>query len=344
MTEVKPLIDELIRPELRGFRGYSSSRDEVEEAPEIRLDANENPFPSGYNRYPDPQPSSIVEKLSGYYGVESDQLLVTRGSDEAIDTILRLVGQPGKDAVRIFPPTYGMYSVSAQIQGLEVIESPLEMDFRWPNIRGEKPAKVTFLCSPNNPTGGSIPLDRLRELLDQSEGIVVVDEAYAEFSDEASAVELIAEYPQLLVLRTLSKAFGLAGLRIGVILGQKFWIEALQSILAPYPIPTPVLEAFLRQFDPDRMKVEVMEIVGLRQRLKEELRSLDTVEEVLPSEGNFLLVRLRCEAEPLRGFLLERGISIRDRSSAFGFPAVRISIGTPLETLKLVNEWKNYTP
>lgn len=337
---------ELVREELRGFAGYASARREASGG-SILLNANESPWSSpgdalGLNRYPDPQPAELVARLAALYGVAPDCLLVGRGSDEAIDLLIRAACRAGQDAILISPPTFGMYAVCARVQDAAVQSVPLRVD------RGfaldvdaviaalDARTRIVFVCSPNNPTGSAVPLADIMRLAEATVGrsLLVVDEAYAEFSDAPSALGLRARHPHLAVLRTLSKAYALAGARIGSLIGDPTLVGVLRSIMAPYPLPTPCVAAALAALGDSAVALARSRIALLRQermRLARALRGLPTVLTVFDSDANFLLVRFR-DAAPIYRQCLDAGVVLRDPSRQPGLEnCLRISVGTPEE-------------
>ncbi|MDD3178838.1 MAG: histidinol-phosphate transaminase [Opitutaceae bacterium] len=341
----------LVRPEILALTPYSSARKEAKNvAPggrRVWLDANENPqTPSAHapllNRYPEPQPSDLVDRLGSLYGVAPRQTLVTRGSDEGIDLLLRAFCRAGQDAILITPPTYGMYAVAAAIQGARVVPVPLirEKDFALDAdavLAAWTPAvKLVFLCSPNNPTGGLLDrresLRLIRALLGRS--VVVVDEAYLEFSGAPSFAAEITAQPNLVVLRTLSKAFGLAGARCGVTLADPAVIGVLQNIIAPYPVPAPVRQAALTALTPAGIAAARESAAALadgRRALASALARLPSVRRVWPSDANFVLVEM---ADAGRAMTAARaaGLIVRDRSREPGLAnCLRITAGLPDE-------------
>lgn len=344
-------ILQLVRPEILALAPYSSARKESSGG-RVWLDANENAETPSVrrpllNRYPEPQPADLVAQLAALYGVAPANLLVTRGSDEGIDLLLRAFCRAGQDSILITPPTYGMYVVAAGIQNARVVRVPLvrERNFaldadaviaaaRAAPQPGEGGVKLVFLCSPNNPTGQLLARDALiriaRELA--ARAIVVVDEAYVDFSGQPSLAAELGALPNLVVLRTLSKAFGLAGARVGSTIASPTLIGVLQKIIAPYPIPTPVLQAALAALTPDAIaaaRASVREIVAERARLAAELPKLRVVQHVWPSDANYLLLEVDDSARVMASGRAA-GIIWRDRSKDVP-NTVRITIGTRTE-------------
>lgn len=334
----------LVRPEILALAPYSSARKESSGG-RVWLDANENPqTPHAgaprLNRYPDPQPPELVARLASLYGVTPAQALVTRGSDEGIDLLLRAFCRAGRDAILITPPTYGMYAVAAGIQGAAIKTAPLvrERDFALDAdavLAAIDPSvKLVFLCSPNNPTGSALDRAAVLRVVDGLAGraVVVVDEAYAEFSVEPSFAAEISSRPNLVVLRTLSKAFGLAGARVGVTLAAPELIAVLQKILAPYPLPTPVVQAALTALTADGIaaaRASVTTLVAARRELAAALARLPAVRRVWPSDANFLLVEV-ADAAQVMARARAVGLVLRDRSKDVP-NTVRITVGTAEE-------------
>ncbi|MBX3737423.1 MAG: histidinol-phosphate transaminase [Candidatus Didemnitutus sp.] len=334
----------LVRAEILALTPYSSARKEASGG-KVWLDANENPSTPHagaprLNRYPEPQPAEVVARLASLYGVKPDRILVTRGSDEGIDLLLRAFCRAGQDSILTTPPTYGMYSVAAAIQGARALTVPLvrEKDFAVdPDavIRAITPeTKLVFLCSPNNPTGQLLDRDAVLKVVTAlaTRAVVVVDEAYAEFSTEPSLVQELDANPNLVVLRTLSKAYGLAGARVGVTLASPQLIGVLQKIIAPYPIPAPVVRAALDALTPagiSAARQSALDLVGERRRLTAALVKLPHVRKIWPSDANFLLVEVTDSARVMN-IARAAGLVIRDRSKDVP-NTVRITIGTRAE-------------
>jgi len=334
----------LVRPDILALTAYSSARKEAKGG-RVWLDANENPeTPSVHkpllNRYPEPQPADLVAQLAALYGVVPAQVLVTRGSDEGIDLLLRTFCRAGQDSILITPPTYGMYVVAAAIQGARTITVPLvrEKNFALDAaavLRTVTPeTKIAFLCSPNNPTGNLLAradvLGLVRTLAGRA--VVVVDEAYVDFSGQPSLAAEIAANPNLIVLRTLSKAFGLAGARVGTTIADPAVIAVLQKVIAPYPVPAPVLQAALAALTPAGLAAardSVATLVAERNRLAAALPGLPVVKRVWPSDTNYLLIEV---ADSTRTMAAGRaaGVVWRDRSKDVP-NCIRITVGTAEE-------------
>ncbi len=339
----------LLREDLRGFAGYASARSEASGG-ELLLNANESPWPapddvSALNRYPDPQPAALVDRLAELYGIDPAWLLVGRGSDEAIDLLVRATCRPGRDAVLVVPPTFGMYAVCARVHGARLVEVPrsattLELDADALLAAVDDEVRLLFVCSPNNPTGDAIAATTIERLARSLAGraLVVVDEAYAEYCGE-TAVGLVNRHPNLAVLRTLSKAYGLAGARVGCLVADPAVIGVLRSIMAPYPLPTPSVQAALGALRPAAVALARSRaaLVGEeRERLAGRLGELPQVRRIFPSRGNFLLVRFADAAAVYRD-ALSAGIVLRDVSRQPGLQdCLRISIGTPQQNDRLL--------
>ena len=336
---------DLARPEIRAMQPYSSARMEVSGG-EVFLNANESAWAPvgddglGCNRYPEPQPAALVDALAALYGVRREQLLVGRGSDEAIDLLVRVFCRAGRDAILIQPPTFGMYAVCARVQDAGIVEVPLANDFTLDVdavLAALTPAvKLVFICTPNNPTGQPVPraaVERLAQAL-SGRALLVMDEAYVEFSDAGSVADLIDRYDNLAVLRTLSKAWALAGARVGSLLANAEVIALLRRIMAPYPLPLPCVDAALLALSgwgQVNARGHVAIVREQRARMQAALCRLSGVREVLPSQANFLAVRFD-DAGAVYQRLLAAGIVVRDvrRYPNLG-DALRITIGTPAE-------------
>ncbi len=345
---------DLARPEILALKPYSSARLEAGDG-EVMLNANEAPWPppgvpiesrtTPLNRYPDPQPRILVERLAQLYAVDPSQVLVGRGSDEAIDLLVRAFCRPGRDAIAISPPTFGMYAVCAAIQGADIVEVPLTADFTTDAdaLIDTLPShvKLVFLCSPNNPTGAAMSLEAIERvaLAMRDRALVIVDEAYVEFADTPSATTLIGRHPNLGVLRTLSKAWALAGARIGALLAAAELIALLRRIMPPYPLPSPCVAAALAALTADGLALTLQRIalqVAERERMTVELRRLPGIAVVLPSSANFLCVKFD-EATAVYRTLLASGVVVRDVAR---YPRLadhlRISIGTREENTRVL--------
>lgn len=348
----EPLL--LARAELREFAGYRSARREGVRG-EAWLNANESPWTNpadtagSARRYPEPQPPALRQAMAALYGVAPEQILIGRGSDEGIDLLVRAFCVPGRDAVLTTPPVFGMYAVSAALQGARVLEVPLSDDGddfradlkRISNQAIAGGAKLVFLCSPGNPAGGCIPRDGVLALAEWLDGraLVVVDEAYVEYADTPSLATDAGRVRNLLVLRTLSKAHALAAARIGCVIGDAQVIALLGRCQAPYPVPAPCAQLAISALAPGALaatRARVAQVRDERARLGDALRALPGVRRVYPSQGNFLLVRF-ADAEAAYQALLAAGVVVRDQRAAPQLgDALRISIGTPDENARVV--------
>ena len=334
-------IEELVRPQIRNLDPYKSARDDFQGMANVYLDANENPY-GVYNRYPDPYQQSVKEKLSFIKGVNTSQIFLGNGSDEIIDLLLRVFCEPNTDRAITFTPTYGMYQVSADINCVELIKIPLNSDFQInpdaiERYRNRNDIKLMFICSPNNPTGNS--LQNLEPIIKSFEGIVIVDEAYIDFANSESWVAKIKEYPNLVVIQTFSKAWGLAGVRVGAAYANKKIIQLLSKVKPPYNISSlnqiAVSNALENIEEFENRKLHILEA---RDRLKKELTNLNLVEKVYPSDANFFLVQFQ-NADRIYTSLVSKGIITRNRSSVVN-NCIRITVGSQEENELLLNELK----
>jgi histidinol-phosphate aminotransferase len=338
---------DLVRSDLRDFAGYRSARSDKLDGT-VWLNANEsawaNPADTAslLRRYPDPQPRRLREALADLYGCLPQQLLAGRGSDEGIDLLLRALCRPGGDAVVITTPTFGMYAVCARLHGTRVVDEPLRegadgysCDFGAVGDAAEREsAKIVFLCSPGNPGGNLLPREEIASLAARlrDRAVVVVDEAYIEFAEAPSAITLLEAYPNIVVLRTLSKAHALAAARVGTVIADAALIAVLQRCQAPYPLPAPCVEAAIAALAPEaraQTRARIRKTIGERERLQAGLAGLPAVHRVIPSRANF--VQVRCfDPQAVFATLLEAGIVVRDLRAMPGLSdALRISIGTP---------------
>jgi len=338
-------LDKLVRKNVRNLKPYSSARDEFQGTASVYLDANENPYPSPFNRYPDPHQIRLKEKISSIKCIPVDQVFLGNGSDEPIDLLIRAFCEPGVDNVVIPQPTYGMYTVSAEINNVEIKNILLTEDFdiepdtlreAW-NVH----SRLIFLCSPNNPSGNLLDLEKIKTVLDLFHGIVVVDEAYIDFTNYPGFVPLLKTYPNLVVLQTLSKAWGLAAIRLGMCFASKEIIAVLNKIKPPYNISILSQQTALEELHFEVRKNRwVAEIINEREKLKAGLTSIDAVEKVYPSDSNFLLVKIK-NARTVYETLVKKGIIVRDRSNVILCDnCLRITIGTQQENQILLNELK----
>jgi histidinol-phosphate aminotransferase len=339
--------EHLLRDNIRRLRPYSSARSEFKGAARIFLDANENPFDNGLNRYPDPLQRELKVHIAALRGVQPEQIFLGNGSDEAIDLLVRLFCEPGRDHIVILPPTYGMYEVCADICGVEAVQIPLTAAFQ-PDVAAvlaasDARSKLLFLCSPNNPTGNAFDPLLLETLLRGFPGIVVVDEAYGDFSSRPGALPLIDEYENLVVLQTFSKAWGMAGIRLGMAFAQAPLIEWLNKVKPPYNVNQLTQNAAMEALQqPERFHLELETMLSERAKLEQALPLLPMVEQVFPSDANFILVKT-AEPNDLYRHLVAAGIIVRNRSSVILCEGcLRITVGTPEENRQLLNALKQY--
>lgn len=344
-------INNLIRKNIAQLEPYSSARDEFSGSAKVFLDANENslgsPLIKWYNRYPDPHQVAIKQKLSLIKGVTPEHIFLGNGSDECIDLLFRSFCEPGKDNVVICPPTYGMYEVSANINDVQLKRVPLLENFQLDLIHLETVidanTKIVWLCSPNNPTGNSLNRIDLETVLNNFNGIVVIDEAYINFAKQKSFVQELTDYPNLVVMQTFSKAWGLAGLRLGMAFAAATIIEVLNKVKPPYNINQATQELALKALDEVGMVNDMINIlVDMREALAEVFETMPTVEKVYPSDANFILVKIK-DARKVYEFLLTKGIVLRDRSKVkLCDDCLRITVGSEEDNTQLVDamqEW-----
>jgi len=343
-------IEDLARANVRALTPYQSAR-RLGGNGDVWLNANEFPLPVPFelsqqtlNRYPECQPKQVIERYAAYAGVTPEQVLVSRGADEGIELLMRAFCEPGKDAILFCPPTYGMYSVSAETIGIEYRTVPAleNWQLNLPAIAEQLDSvKVVYLCSPNNPTGNLINQDDIRQLLAMTAGkaLVVADEAYIEFCPDATLAGWLQAFPHLVILRTLSKAFALAGLRCGFTLANKPVIDLLLKVIAPYPLATPVADVAgqaLSEQGIALMRQHVAELNANRAWLCEQLPPLSVVQQVFPSETNYILVRFSDSPKVFKT-LWDQGIILRDQNKNPGLAGcLRISIGTRKECERLI--------
>ncbi|XXN65507.1 histidinol-phosphate transaminase [Enterobacter ludwigii] len=343
-------IEELARANVRALTPYQSAR-RLGGNGDVWLNANEFPLPVPFelsqqtlNRYPECQPKIVIERYAAYAGLTPEQVLVSRGADEGIELLMRAFCEPGKDAILFCPPTYGMYSVSAETIGIEyrTVAALDDWQLNLPAIAEQLDGvKVVYMCSPNNPTGNLINQDDIRELLAMTAGkaLVVADEAYIEFCPQATLASWLKDYPHLVILRTLSKAFALAGLRCGFTLANKPVIDLLMKVIAPYPLATPVADVAgqaLSEQGIALMRQHVAELNANRAWLFAQLPQISVVQQVFPSETNYILARFTDSPKVFKT-LWDQGIILRDQNKNPGLAGcLRISIGTRKECERLI--------
>jgi len=339
-------LNKLIRPNVQALTPYASARDEFKGEASVYLDANENslgsPTLKWYHRYPDPMQWRVKEKLSAIKQLHPGQIFLGNGSDECIDLLYRAFCNPAKDNVIICPPTYGMYEVSGNINDVAIRKAPLLEDYQLNLAHIEQlvdvQTKIVWLCSPNNPTGNSMNLPDMEMVLNNFDGLVVIDEAYINFSKQVSVTSLLADYPNLVVMQTLSKAWGLAGLRLGMMFASPEIIGVINKIKPPYNIgqhTQELVEQALEEIGQVNDMIRIL--VDMRDALAEVLGQMAMVETVYPSDANFLLVKV-AEAKKVYQYLLEQGIVVRDRSNVqLCEGCLRITIGNEAENTRLVD-------
>jgi histidinol-phosphate aminotransferase len=344
-------LNKLLRENIKKVTPYSSARDEFAGEARVFLDANENslgsPLKKWYNRYPDPHQLRVKNALGKIKGIPAENIFLGNGSDECIDLIYRCFCEPGKDNVVLCPPTYGMYEVSAAINDIATKKVPLLPDFQI-DMEGVEAAidahtKIIWLCSPNNPTGNSLSHGDMELVLNNFDGLVVVDEAYINFARQASLIRELTEYPNLIVMQTLSKAWGLAALRLGIAFASTNIISWLNKIKPPYNINQATQELALEALEEVAQVNEMIRtIVELREDLAKKLGQMSVVERVYPSDANFLLVKFG-NARRLYEHLLARGIVVRDRSNIkLCESCLRITVGTENENKKLIEGLESF--
>jgi len=336
-------ILKLVRPHIADLQPYSSARDEFDpvEREIVYLDANENPFDNGVNRYPDPQQRKLKEVIARRRGVAANQLLLGNGSDEVLDLIFRAFCIPNQDKIIVMPPTYGMYRVLANINCISLDEVPLNNDFQLvtKDILNQisSQTKAIFLCSPNNPSGNSFRREDILNLLQSFTGLVVIDEAYIDFSTQKSLVSDLSSYPNLIITQTLSKAYGLAGIRLGICIASEEIIDILNKIKPPYNINSLTQDRAISALeDWDTTQRQITQLIAERKGLFAQLEKISFVEKVYLSDANFLLVRVD-DANKRYAQLIQNNIVVRNRSKQVGCEnCLRFSVGTPQENQILI--------
>ncbi len=342
-------ISTLVRKNILEMKPYSSARDEFSGSASVFLDANENPFNDPLNRYPDPQQTLVKKRIAELKGLAVENIFLGNGSDEGIDLLFRVLCEPGRDHVITIDPTYGMYAVCAEINAVGRRSVLLNRDFSLdPDAvltAVDEQTRIIFLCSPNNPTSNSLEREAMLKIIDRVNCMVVVDEAYIDFSEGPGLLSLLQEKKNLVVLQTLSKAWGLAGIRLGMLFAHPELIEYVSRVKYPYNISGLTIDAALRGLDDkDQQGLWIKEILEQRSNMAAELESFAFVKEVYPSDANFLLIRVDDPAA-IYEFLMNKGIIIRDRSSVpLCEGCLRITIGTEEENRDLLGALKSYQP
>ncbi len=339
-------LQELVRPNIWNLKPYSSARDEFKGEASVYLDANENPYNAPFNRYPDPMQWVVKEQIEKIKGVSRENILLGNGSDEPIDLVFRAFCEPGVENVVAIDPTYGMYQVCADINNIEYRKVRLTEDFQLDvdallKVVDDK-TKVIFLCSPNNPTGNAFPKEELIRVINSFRGIVVIDEAYIDFSDKGTFLADLDRYPNVIVLQTFSKAWGSAAIRLGMAFASKEIISVLNKIKYPYNVNQLTQEQALKVLaNASQVKIWVNVLLNERQTLVERLKQLPFVQKIYPSDSNFVLVKVG-NANGIYGKLVDQGIIVRNRHSVtLCEGCLRITVGTPDENRILLEALKN---
>ena len=336
-------LNKLLRKNILGMNPYSSARDEYKDIQNdmVFLDANENPFDSALNRYPDPQQTDLKTLISKQNNVAANQILLGNGSDEVLDLIFRAFCEPNSDNILTLPPTYGVYDVLPNLNAIENIQVPLSSDFQIEVdlvIENIKPnTKLLFICSPNNPSGNTVDRSAIERLLKAFNGLIVIDEAYIDFTEETSWTQFLNVYPNLLVVQTLSKAYGLAGIRLGICYASKEIIAVLNKIKTPYNVNTLTQEAAVKALhNKDVVSDQIASILNERIRLKKALTAYSFIKKIYPSEANFFLIKVD-DANKRYDELIKNGIVVRNRSSQLHCDnCLRITVGSPSENTQLL--------
>lgn len=340
-------IKNLVRENIKSLKPYSSARDEFKgvNTDMIFLDANENPHENGVNRYPDPQQTSVKKELSKFKNIKESNILLGNGSDEVLDLLFRAFCEPKVDNIITLPPTYGMYKVLANINDIEEREVLLTKEFE-PSVKriletADKHSKILFLCSPNNPTGNSFSRESVEVLLNNFNGIVVLDEAYIDFSSKRSWLKRLKEFPNLVITQTFSKAYGMAGVRLGICYASEEIIEILNKIKPPYNVNDLTQKCALKRFlKIDDLKADIKKILKERDRLIESLKEVSFVEKIYDTDANFVLVKVD-DATNRYNQLLKKGIVIRNRTTQpLCENTLRLTVGTKRETKLLIKALK----
>ncbi|CDF79190.1 histidinol-phosphate aminotransferase [Formosa agariphila KMM 3901] len=336
-------VQDLLRPSIKALKAYSSARDEFQEETSnmVFIDANENPFNNGVNRYPDPQQNAVKDLLSEIKNISKSNILLGNGSDEVLDLLVRAFCEPNKDNIIILPPTYGMYEVLANLNAVETRKVLLSEDFQPEGDQilkvADSNSKILFLCSPNNPSGNSFKDHEVEALLKKFEGIVVIDEAYIDFSNQDSWLDRLSEFPNLVITQTLSKAYGMAGIRLGLCYASEEIIKVLNTIKPPYNINVLTQNKAVELLkQTDVISDEIDSILIERSRLISELKSIAYVEKIYPSDTNFVLVKVD-DATKRYNQLIKEGVVVRNRTTQpLCENCLRLTVGTPSENKTLI--------
>ncbi len=338
----------IFRPNILALKPYSSARSEYQGQAICYLDANENPYENRVNRYPDPLQMELRTIVSQIKKTDASNLFIGNGSDEAIDLLIRATCNPGVDEIIVTDPSYGMYSVSAAINQVKVKKVPLNIDFNLNSNEILKNVddntKLILLCSPNNPTGNELERKEILHIINNFQGLVIVDEAYIEFSSQPSLLSELSKYPNLVILQTLSKAYGMAGLRIGFAFASNIIIDVLNSIKPPYNVSVVAqdMAVQLLRSQSENLTKQVKEIINERKKLTDFLVLNEHVIKVFPSDANFILVRFK-QSEIIFNYLTKMGIIVRNRSKELNCEGcLRFTVGTPAENMQLMNALLKY--
>ncbi|GFD82839.1 MULTISPECIES: histidinol-phosphate transaminase [Tenacibaculum] len=336
-------LNKIVRTNIQQLKAYSSARDEFKGVAEVYLDANENPFGT-LNRYPDPQQIAIKKRLSEIKDVNENQIFIGNGSDEVIDLAFRIFCNPGKDKALTFTPSYGMYNVSAAINDVELIELALNQEFQINTdvlecYLEDENLKIIFICSPNNPTGNCFEDETIEFILSKFKGIVIIDEAYIDFSSKESFINQLKNYPNLIISQTFSKAWGLAGVRVGAAYASKEIIDIYNKVKPPYNISALNQEAVLNKLDNlAQFEIEKNIILNEKEKLEKQLQEIELVKKIYPSEANFILIEVT-NANELYNSLVAQKIITRNRNSLVN-NCIRITVGSEKENKKLMTALK----
>ena len=338
-------IESIVRANIAALSPYSTARDEYQGELGVFLDANESPYQNGFNRYPDPHQKRLKAILSKKKGVNAENIFLGNGSDEAIDLMFRVFCEPAEDNAVAIAPSYGMYKVAAAINNVQMREVQLGEGYSLPCeellAACDGHTRLMFICSPNNPTGNSFPRESILRLAEEFEGMLVVDEAYIDFAEQESLASAIATHPNIVVLQTLSKAWAMAGLRLGLALADRRVVEIMSQVKYPYNINQAALQ-IVEELLSNPIDDKVTEIVAERKVVAEKLQELSFVEKVYPSDANFLLVKVD-DADAIYNHLIADGIIVRNRNRVRGCEGtLRVTIGTPEENVKLLKSLDVY--
>ena len=333
-------LNNIVRKNIFDLKAYPSARHENESGAAIWLDANENPYETAYNRYPDPFQADVKHELGKVKDIQPSQIFLGNGSDEVLDVLMRVFCEPGKDNVIIMPPTFGMYKVLANINDIKLVEVPLtkqlDIDTEAVLKAADDITKIIFVCSPNNPTGNLMSTGAIEKLLRNFNGIVAVDEAYVDFSESNSLINLLDTYDNLLISQTFSKAWGLAGARLGMAFASKEVIEYMNKVKYPYNVNSHTQSLVIEALKNNELEANISTLLNEKSKLEDALNGFECVEEILPSDANFLLVKFK-NSKQVFDKLIEQGISVRDRSKElYCENGLRITIGTEDENIKVI--------